>query len=226
MMWHSRLLSWWTWGYKLDCWEMQSPRTCFSFQMECLQDQLQSMSYDEDTTDRWIPIWGSKYTSRRFYSYAFSSAEAHPIFKIIWRSRCTPRIKFFAWLPLADRLNTKAMLQRRHLNIQGTPVCVMCNLGELETIEHLFFECPFAQDCWMRIGISWDSSLELYDRFTQARQSHNIPWFTEAVLIAAWELWKLCNDKVFQRCAPTPMRWLCNFKNQCNLQSVRFRDDL
>lgn len=125
-------------------------------ELESLQDQLQGLTYDEDVTDVWVPIWGSKYSSHRYYSYVFSSVDAHPIYKVIWRSRCTPRIKFFAWLILVDRLNTKTMLQRRHLNIQGTPICVMCSLGEQETTEHLFFSCPFAQDCWMRMGISWD----------------------------------------------------------------------
>jgi hypothetical protein len=35
----------------------------------------------------------------------------------------------------------------------------------------------------------------------------------DAALIAAWELWKMHNDKVFQRCDPTPSAWLANFKN-------------
>jgi hypothetical protein len=53
-----------------------------------------------------------------------------------------------------------------------------------------------------------------------------LPFFTEAALIGAWELWKLRNDKIFQRRDPTPVLWLANFKNQCFAQSVRFKDDL
>lgn len=60
----------------------------------------------------------------------------------------------------------------------------------------------------------------------QARSTHAIPFFTEAVLIAAWELWKLRNDKVFQRRDPTAAVWLSLFKSQCFLQFVRFKDDL
>jgi len=73
--------------------------------------------------------------------------DTHPIFKIIWKSRCTPRVKFFAWLVLVDRLNTKTMLCRRYLDVQGTDICVMCDSGEEETIDHLFFECTFAKEC-------------------------------------------------------------------------------
>lgn len=167
-----------------------------------------------------------EYSSRRYYSYVFRGIDAHPIYKVIWKSRCTPRVKFFAWLVLVDRLNTKDMLQRRHLNIQDSPVCVMCDSGELETIEHLFFDCIFAQECWLKLGITWNSALELFDRFMQARSSHTTPFFAEVVMIAAWELWKLRNDRVFNRQDPTLVFWFSNFKSQCLLQPVRFKDDL
>jgi hypothetical protein len=102
----------------------------------------------------------------------------------------------------------------------------MCATGEHEIIDHLFFDCPFAQECWASINISWDVSLELLDRFIHARSVQNIPFFTEAVLIATWELWKMRNDKVFNRHDPSPTTWLAKFKNQCYLQSVRFKDDM
>jgi hypothetical protein len=122
-------------------------------ELELLQDQLANMAYDQDTKDRWSPVWGNKFTSRKFYTYVFKEVEAHPIYKIIWKSRCIPRIKFFAWLILVDRLNTKTMLQRRHLNVQDGIACIMCSNGEQETIEHLFFSCSFAQTCWAKLRI-------------------------------------------------------------------------
>ena len=135
---------------------------------EVLQLQLQNLPYDADAKDCWLPTWGNVYTSRRFYSHVFSTMEAHPIFKAIWKSRCTPRVKFFAWLVLVDRLNTKSMLQRRHLNIQDDNICVMCNRGEEETIDHLIFNCPFAKECWAIIHFDWNDRLQLSDRLVQA----------------------------------------------------------
>jgi hypothetical protein len=195
-------------------------------ELEDLQTQLQMIPYDVDAKDHWVPTWGGMYTSRRFYSYVFSSVEAHPIFKAIWKSRCTPRVKFFAWLVLVDRLNTKSMLHRRHLNIQDDSLCVMCDRDEEETIDHLFFECPFARECWVTIHFDWDVSVQLNDRLTEARLASHLPFFTEAALIAAWELWKLRNDRVFHRRDPSPSLWLSNFKSQCLLQSVRCKEDL
>jgi hypothetical protein len=63
----------------------------------------------------------------------------------------------------------------------------MCDSGDEETIDQKFFECAFAKECWATIHIDWDVSLPLLDRYTQARGAHNIPFFTEATLIAARE---------------------------------------
>ena len=101
--------------------------------------------------------------------------------------------------------------------------CVMCSARIEEDIDHLFFECPFAVQCWASINFSWDMSLQ---RFIRARDVHGLEFFTEASIIAAWELWKLRNDKIFQCRDPKHSIWLANFKHQCLSQSVRFRDDL
>jgi hypothetical protein len=191
-----------------------------------LENLLQAIEYDDTIPDAWSPIWGSKYSSRRFYTYVFSDVEAHPSYKALWRSGCIPRIKFFAWLILVDRLNTKTMLHRRHINIQGDVLCVLCTSRLEEDIDHLFFNCPFAMQCWNLIGFVWNTNLPLLDRLVAASNSHNLPFFTEVVLIAAWELWKLRNDKIFRARTPTPDTWFANFKNQCILQLVRFKDDL
>jgi hypothetical protein len=112
-----------------------------------LQNDLDEFEYDDNSIDSWSPIWGAKYTSQRFYAHVFSNVEAHPFYKTLWKSSCAPRIKFFAWLILVDRLNTKTMLRRRHINIQDDTLCVLCNTGLEEDIDHLFFECPFVVQC-------------------------------------------------------------------------------
>jgi hypothetical protein len=191
-----------------------------------LQSHLINLEYDDSSRDRWSLIWGQKYSPQKFYKFVFSAMEAPPFFKILWKSRCIPRIKFFVWLVLVDRLNTKSMLHRRHLNTQDDNLCVMCNTGSEEDIEHLFFQCPFANQCWAAIGFTWDNSLPLMERLARPRQDHDLQFFTEAALIGAWELWKIRNDKVFQRHDPTLSSWLANFKSQCILHLVRFREDL
>jgi hypothetical protein len=48
----------------------------------------------------------------------------------------------------------------------------------------------------------------------------------EAVVTATWEIWKLRNDRVFNDGPVHVDIWFRNFKNQCLLQSLRFKDDL
>jgi hypothetical protein len=103
-----------------------------------------------------------------------------PIQYAVWKSRCTPRVKFFIWLILVDRLNTKIMLSGRHIGERTNDHCVLCNLSENETLEHLFFLCPFAAQCWNRLGFNWNINLSIEDRLVQACHDSGLPFFLEA----------------------------------------------
>jgi hypothetical protein len=99
-----------------------------------------------DEPDQRIFCWGNgTYTAAKLYKLAFLNAQTPAVFRMIWKSKVTPRLKFFAWLILLDRLNTKSMLARRNFNVQPNCLCVLCDDGAEETIDHLFFECCFAK---------------------------------------------------------------------------------
>lgn len=51
-----------------------------------LQSHLENLEYDDASNDSWSLIWGASYSSRRFYTFAFSGIEAHPYYKILWKS--------------------------------------------------------------------------------------------------------------------------------------------
>lgn len=115
---------------------------------QLLQDRLQSIQYDEASIDQWFFLWGNGvYSSKKFYELAFKHLEVHSVFKWLWKSKCIPRLKFFAWLILVDRLYTKMMLNRRNLTVQPHLFCVLCNGQVEEDLMHLFFDCPFAISC-------------------------------------------------------------------------------
>jgi hypothetical protein len=105
-------------------------------------------------SDKWIFIWGnSKFTSGKLYNLAFSHIQVPSTFKRMWWSKCIPRLKFFAWLLLVDRLNTKAMLTRRNNSVDSNDHCVLRSSQADEDIGHLFFSCPFPLSCWQKIGV-------------------------------------------------------------------------
>lgn len=47
------------------------------------------------------------------------------------------------------------MLARRNFRVQLNSLCVLCVDGLEESIDHHFFECCFAKQCWEKQGISW-----------------------------------------------------------------------
>jgi hypothetical protein len=93
-----------------------------------LQLDIQQVNYDEGSSDLWTFIWGNgQYTSSRFYKLAFKHLQVPWSFQWIWKSKCTPRLRFFAWLILMDRLNTRDMLRRKNFHVQPNYFCVLSN---------------------------------------------------------------------------------------------------
>nr|XP_051205325.1 uncharacterized protein LOC127319150 [Lolium perenne] len=109
---------------------------------ELLQLQL---DINEDTINRYIPdkwefAWGkSAYKSKDFYQYCFRDVVAPEYLQLIWKSKCMMKHKVFAWLMLVDRINTRDMLRRRNMNIGSVFSCMLCDIGQDETRNHMFF---------------------------------------------------------------------------------------
>jgi len=193
-------------------------------ELEDLRTLAHSFELSEDTDMR-IFCWGSSmYSAAKLYKLAFLTMQTPADFRFIWKSKVTPRVKFFAWLILLDRLNTKNMLARRNFNVQPNSLCVLCDDGMEETIDHLFFQCRFAKQCWDKLGVSWVTEDDLSKRIERSRQMAGLPFFMEIFLIAAWELWKIRNRLVFDGIQATFSRWLRNFKEEAGLQSYRLKD--
>jgi len=109
------------------------------------------------------------------------------------------------------------MLARRRFNVQPDCLCVLCADRVEETIAHLFFECQFAKACWEKLEINWIAVDDLHMMIERTRQQTGLPLFMEIFLIAAWELWKIRNRKIFDGIQATFNRWLRNFKDEAAL---------
>ena len=145
-------------------------------------------------------------------------------FTWLWKLKCTPRIKFFGWLLFVDRLNSRNMLRRRNLHIDSGYSCVMCNSGSEEDILHLFFDCPFAASCWQSLHIHWPDDPDIYAKLSFGRANSTHGFFKEIFPTAAWELWKLRNDKIFNNGNVSRRLCLLSFKKQVHLQLLRVKD--
>ena len=191
-----------------------------------LQDLLLSSDYDLASNDSWSFMWGNQlYSSNRYYNLVFQHFPVSPIFKRLWQSKCTPRLKFFAWLLLVDRLNTRNMLLRRHYNVHPNSWCVLCSTQEVEDLNHLFFTCPFALSCWNKLSIQWDASLSIQERVLHMIGSTGLPCIMEIFVITVWEIWNIRNSKIFYNGSVSFSLWFRKFSDQVHLQLMRVRED-
>lgn len=135
-----------------------------------LQLLTASMTPVPERKDIWTCSWGAKYSARKFYAFYLKDVEADEVFRWIWKSRCTMKIKMFAWLLAADRINTRNMIKRRHWNVSGGFNYALCDAAIEETVEHLFFDCPFSISYWASINMHWGVRSISSTRYTLARR--------------------------------------------------------
>ena len=137
-----------------------------------MQNIISQIPYDQTLKDRWTFHWGNeRYSSQKVYKLAFAGLEVPRTFQWIWKSKCVPRIMFFALLLAVDRLNTKTMLRRRNYNTQAGLFCVLCRHNSEEDIENLFFFMPLCK----KLLEQSEHTLEPQFRFTSAC----LPGFSE-----------------------------------------------
>lgn len=159
------------------------------------------------------------------YKLVFAGLQVPKTFKLLWKDKCMPRIKFFVWLLIMDWMNTKDMLQRRNNNVQSGTHYVLCQGAIRETREHLFFDCVFAKHFWSLISILWYDVLNIHDKILAAWQTSGLPFFMDIFLIASWEIWKLRNAIIFygERCSH--QIWIRRLKEHILLKFVHFTED-
>ena len=96
----------------------------------------------------WLPTTLGLFTIRTAWEHIRQSKAPVPWKHIVWFSGNLPKASFILWLAVKRRLGTQ---DRLHPLQPGT-TCLMCNL-QLETHDHLFFECPYSQQLWHTISL-------------------------------------------------------------------------
>lgn len=182
--------------------------------------QLKTINSEESNFDCWTYIWNnsSAFSPKQAYKTMQGTLEASPLFSWMWAGENLGKHKFFFWLLLKDRLNTRNALRRKHMHLPSY-LCAICNTNSEETISHLFFECPFAQSCWTVIGIQWNFSIPPLDMVIEARNAFGSSIFKEVMITACWTIWTSRNGLIFDNKACNVVSWKNRFKEEFGLSS-------
>jgi hypothetical protein len=79
---------------------------------------------NEGGKDKWTYIWNSEeFSSQKAYKVLMGWQPCPPHFSWIWSSFCQAKHKFFFWLLLLDRLNTKNLLGRKKFSSAKLLLC-------------------------------------------------------------------------------------------------------
>ena len=123
--------------------------------------------------------------------------------KWIWHLRCPERIRVFIWILYLNKLNVNEVRARK-----GMTAYVFCDRcpGRVESIEHVFCECPDAMNIWGRLKANTSVTSFLTRPFkewlklnclTMTVGVDGIQW--NIIFISSlWSLWKSRNIRIYE----------------------------
>lgn len=172
----------------------------------------------------WTETTSGDFSVKSCYHY-LSSNLSHPhtsasssyqnpahLWKKIWHMTAAPKIKVFMWLACKNSLATRANLFLRH--IVPNPNCSLCNQNNPETLEHLFFYCPWTRGIWnhqkIKIPISLTSVRRLEEWVASRAALYRISPSLEEIAYLMWETWRQRNDAIFRQKTLDPTRVVAN----------------
>lgn len=117
---------------------------------EALNKQRSKMSVSEDVV-MWkhnTDIFKAKFDTRRTWSLLRTAKPQVNWHKNVWFSFSTPKYSFMSWLAMHNRISTgdRMLIWGNVTN----PGCILCQ-HQLETREHLFFDCRYSKEIWLNL---------------------------------------------------------------------------
>lgn len=99
--------------------------------------------------------------------------------------------------------------------------CELCH-NDVETVDHLIFNCSRAASLWQRVGIVRNNDttvrhLDAIQRPADMPAQH----FTVFIFLCCWNIWKHRNRVVFDAIEPAMNLLLCNCREEARLWAWR-----
>uniref|UniRef100_A0A7C9CXT7 Reverse transcriptase zinc-binding domain-containing protein n=1 Tax=Opuntia streptacantha TaxID=393608 RepID=A0A7C9CXT7_OPUST len=164
-------------------------------------------------------LWNEKnqFTVKMFQQECNKGAVYDSLVCKVWMNLAPPRVEFFMWLALLDKINTKELLWRKGVLQEDQLKCTFCS-AQVESTSHLLVLCPVSWTVWSTVAEDLKQELQLVESFRMhyevwmGRNWRNATfrklWCTTFFAVA-WSLWLARNEIIFQQ-KEMDLKMLCN----------------
>jgi hypothetical protein len=204
----------------LDTLLVARPSTTAAAQLASLLPLLASAALSDHPDKRSLPLCsrpGGGLRTASLYKLCTDDGERDAQFSFVWRNFGPSRVRFFAWLLVKSRIQTRDNLLRKTIVSVAEAGCPMCT-ASMETASHLILHCPAAEKFWVAVGVAVPTAAHI-DELHLIRAPLSVPAETAStfLLLGCWHLWKQRNAKVFRGEDPSLPRLLKNCRDDATL---------
>jgi hypothetical protein len=90
-------------------------------------------------------------------------------------------------------------------------------------MEHLFWSCPFASDCWGYICPQRRRDLQILDAFEDNKSKLGVPFDMEIIMLTTWGIWIVRNNKIFSSTTTSFQSWKALYFQELRMVSHRMK---
>ncbi|XP_022040041.1 uncharacterized protein LOC110942577 [Helianthus annuus] len=186
---------------------VREPVTAQELQQVCDLQQLLSGVMCTNKKDGWV--WKGAEDTPLSVAFVRTKIQAvdyqNEVEWPLWNKWISPKINIFCWRASMNRIASKESLTHRGILV-GDTLCPRCGMCEESTI-HLLWDCFFAKSVWWEIFI-WlkipfpvqvSSFQQILGVALGMNGSNRWKKLIGAIMqVAAWEIWKARNEKIFK----------------------------
>jgi hypothetical protein len=151
---------------------------------------------------------------KSFYRALSSQGSSFP-WKSVWRSKAPPRVAFFVWTAVQNKILTLDNLGRRGLVVVNR--CWLCET-EAESVDHLLLHCVITNALWNAFfawfGLCWVmpcSVKELIACWWSGDHTRSAVMWKMVPQCILWCIWRKRNNRCFEDLARSPKELLHYF---------------